>query len=308
MSEPISTTIEYMCNLCQKIRLTIIPKVLQPKINSAGYVEIIDVHNCKDDQMKASILFIDTSYTVRSQVLVDPIGTKKEKKKQAFDLGIPSPKATALPTQTINPIRDLDQPYLTKMKINDNLRQHIYKYEVLKEGKNLSWKSPLGFIKIKATFSTTISNNIVQMWLDKVAKILESITMFDEGMLSYLCDYLTDRIHKKPSKQEEMELEVLLNSSYTFPKTTVAQNEILNLGDDWINLIKKLSKEEMNIYSFIVKTSSNNVKMTTLGLYIEILEKISMSITFSQFMSAMASLLLNKYISLEKISFITIKE
>lgn len=297
-----------MCNLCQKIRLTIIPKVLQPKMNSAGYVEIIDVHNCKDDQMKASILFVDTSYTVRSQVLVNPIGTKKEEKKPAFDLGIPSPKATVLPTVIVNPIRELDQLNLTKMKINDNLRQHIYKYEVLKEGKNLSCKSPLGFIKIKATFSAKISNNIVQQWLDKVAKILESITMFDEGMLSYLCDYLTDRIHKKPTKQEIMELEVLLNSSYTFPKTTFDQNETLSLEDDWTNLLKNLSKAERKMYHFVVKSSINNVKMTTLGLYIAILEKISMSITFSQFMSVMASLLINKYISLEKVSFITIKE
>ncbi|MHA1955242.1 MAG: hypothetical protein ACW96U_15000, partial [Candidatus Heimdallarchaeaceae archaeon] len=180
-------SITYQCNQCNKKRKVFVPSSVKVTVDSRGLCELVDVHQCRDSNLTANILFIDSLHTVRSQVHV---GSFKAK-------------------------------YIRELEINDGLRQLKYAVKLIRTRKfeQVRASSQLGFIEINSILTDEIVRENASDWYQVLANILESVAQFDDNILPYILVFLDERIYNYPTEKEISELEILIRSPISLPHT-----------------------------------------------------------------------------------------
>ncbi len=79
-------SITYQCNQCNKKRKVFVPSSVKVTVDSRGLCELVDVHQCRDSNLTANILFIDSFHAVRSQVHVGSDNRTIDKKEELFSI------------------------------------------------------------------------------------------------------------------------------------------------------------------------------------------------------------------------------
>lgn len=300
-------TIEYTCNCCDSERQMLLPDVVSPEIGSSGYAELVDIHMCLDGAYKANILYVDHSLVVRSQYPVDPIS--RSNISINYDncdspLGIPVPKKTDLVTQSIIPSELFEKSYLFNLQIKDKLRQTIFDFQTTKDdGHELNAVSSMEFIEIKTKVRPDLNMEYVQEWLNRGSDLLENCVILDDGLLSYIVDYLSYRINEEPTLQKIAELGILINSSYALPTSKREQADTIVNKNKWDEMISELLYHDRMMYNRIMKLSLENSELTVLSIFIDIIETINNDYTIPDYMSALANLVLRGFLEIKKLSF-----
>ncbi len=308
MSKPTNKykKIEYTCNCCDSERQMFLPDVVSPEIGSSGYAELVDVHICLDRVYKANILYVDHNLVVRSQYPVEPLSKQTATANCESPLGIPIPKKTIeLVTQPIIPSELFEKSYLFSLEIKDKLRQTVFSFQTTKDnGNELNAVSSMGFIEMEAKVTPNLTNlEYVQKWLMKASDLLESCVILDDGLLSYIVDYLSYRINEEPTLQKIAELGILINSSYALPTSKKEQADTIVNKDKWDEMISELLYMDRIMYNRIMKLSLENTKLTVLSIFVDIIEKVNNEYTLPDCMSALANLVLRGFLDVKKLSF-----
>ncbi len=298
--------IEYQCNNCGKQRILFIAPALQSeKVESHGYSEYADVHICKNNELQAIKLFVDTNYDVRTQVTVE----SKPKTEipgiiEMSGFNIPVPKKTEFLTEIIEPTKDFGGYNIFYLEIKDKLRQRKYILQTEKEGKIVSSISPLGFIEIKAKVSEDTTEEFTQEWLISLANTLESLVFLDEELLSYLGIYLDYMITSRPKEKELLELNLLLHSTKAIPHST---DEHISIFEEHVNeIFPELNIVSYRMYNTIMEACFKNAQQTLMNVFEKIREKIAQIQGFPYFISVVSILVSFGFINLEKLEFYTV--
>ncbi len=253
MSEASSVeTVSYQCNKCQKQRKLVIPTKLIRIETISGLVELVDVHKCDKGNLSAIKCFIDSSIVVRSQVHIKSthygyetdrdFSTVVNENDVYASLGIPSPRKTEMIKQQIKS-RNFEGKNIVGIEIKDKIRNSEYTFEKGDGGKRFTVKSILGFIDINLFLSEKVTDRILKewkqtikatkdkgiqsfpfsatrKWIQIVANTLESLIYLDEEVLKLIADYLDDNILKEPDEIKQIELDLLVNSTIAFPRSS----------------------------------------------------------------------------------------
>ena len=298
--------VEYVCNSCGKNRLLFIaPSLQSDRVASHGYVQYVDVHYCKNEKLNAIKLYVDKSYTVRSQVSVETTTSSDESSVREIEgLNIPMPKKTEFKTQEIKSTKDYGGYNLRKLKIKDKLRERIYLIEVQETGEKLSVKSTLNFIEITAIVEENISVEIAEMWFKNLANMMESIVSLDEDLLRYLGTYLDHMILNTYSEKELLELDLLLHSTVAIPHSTLAHiNIFINHAEE---LLPEMNLIIERMYISIMNSCLDNEQKTLIDVYNEVKETIVSIQSLPYFLSIISQLVSFGFINVEKLEFYTI--
>lgn len=298
--------IEYQCNKCHKIRLMLIPPALRKeKVDLQGYVEYIDVHICTEKKLVANALFVDVSYSVRSQVVLDSPIDKKEEKEQIKDIfSIPTPKKTELRVKKIEPTADFGAFNLRKIKIKDSLRNCVCVIGLKEEGKTITVNSPMGFIEIEALYCEELEETVTKKWLETLSKYLESLEFLDENIYRYIPTYLDYWLSYEPVDREILELDLLLHLTTSLPISKLSQEDLQ--GIQWKTIFPNKPVNNHRIYNSILRLCENNEKMTLLEVYEEILNSLSQMLSLPFYISAVRDLIANDFLEVEKLEFVTV--
>ncbi|MCK5140729.1 MAG: hypothetical protein KAQ70_00910, partial [Candidatus Heimdallarchaeota archaeon] len=202
--------VEYLCNNCGKGRILFISPALQSdQVAETGYQEYIDVHYCNDKHLNAIKLYVDSNYSVRSQVTIKASKNKEDTEiKELQGFAIPVPKASNFVQYSIKSTNDFGSYNLKSLRIKDKFRQTDYLIEGSKEGEKIESFSELKFIEIEANIASDLESEQVKGWLTSLANSLETLVLLDEDLLKYLGTYLDQIITEKPKDKEMLELDL----------------------------------------------------------------------------------------------------
>ncbi|MHA1116030.1 MAG: hypothetical protein ACTSRR_06690 [Candidatus Heimdallarchaeaceae archaeon] len=292
--------IEYECNLCRKTRVIYVDPTLHSEVDSKGYIEYVDLHNCADSKLNAIILYVDKSLTVRSQVPVK-LGTDA-RTEQITSFNIPTPQKVDLSTKKISKLKSFKGKNLKALEISDRLRQSKF---VLDGGQGIEVESnsELGYIDIKAQINKQIELERAKEWLSKLASILEAIILLDEEMLSYLTLYLDPNLEKNPSTDEILELDLILHAKSAYPYSTLKFYSVFRR--QWNNIIDTLTFKSFSNYEKVITHCIGNQHKTLLDVY---QQKLAKNIPFEDFITIINELSQLGFLNIEKIEFITITD
>ena len=82
--------VKYMCNKCGKLRVMFSLCDLKTEdLASKGYIEITDIHNCVESKLTPITLYVDASYSVRSQFPIELEKTKTTEPLPGLDIPLP---------------------------------------------------------------------------------------------------------------------------------------------------------------------------------------------------------------------------
>ncbi len=290
-------TITYQCNSCGKKRLALIPPTMTVKCDSRGLCEFVDVHVCKDEELTANILFIDTNRAVRSQV---PVSKTEQSSTEGF--AIPMPSKTEHATYPIVPEENYRGKVIRELEVKDDFRNLIY---VLKSDKaldkiNSEATSKLGFISIQANLSRNTTDEKASKWLQKLADLLEKTANLDEDIFSYLVYFLDHKMLEELNNQNSAELDIILQSTVSVP---TANEDVLNV----YNELRKTIFKDLNIvdnifYTNLLKSCIKNDNLTILGVYNSMEQKLPLFL----YLDAIYNLEKNNLIEIEKVEFLTV--
>ncbi len=303
----IRRNVEYQCNKCLKTRVLFIAPALQSdSVSSHGYIELVDVHPCLNEKTQAVKLFVDKNYAVRSQVTLD--STSKSNESSFSDisgLSIPTPKKADFITYDVIPTKDFGAFNLKSLKINDTLRERIFILgSWLDDFIEIKAKSSLNFIELKAMVSKKMSSEIVKIWLQKLANILETLVSLDEKMLNFLGIYLDNMMETRPTEKELLELDLLLNSSVAIPHSSKEHLEIFE--EHWKEIFSHKGTAFYRIYKAIMNTCLHNEIKTILDIYEAVKNNITEMQVFPYFLSILRDLVEFGLINIERLEFYTI--
>lgn len=291
-------TITYQCNRCGKKRIALIPPSMTVKCDSRGLCEFVDVHECKDSELTAILLFIDKNRAVRSQV---PISSDTEL-PSTDEFAIPMPSKVKHTTYTIKPNENYRGKIIRELEIKDNYRNLNYtlKSEKPLDKLNVDACSELGFMSIQANLSRNTTEDKARAWLQKLADLLEKTANLDEDIFSYLIYFLDQKLIEDLNNQNSKELEIILQSTVSFP---LAEENVL---DEYNNLrktvFKKLTIVDNIFYTNILKSCINNESQTILDIFNNLEQKLPLFL----YLAAIYNLAENNLIEIEKVEFLTI--
>ncbi len=298
--------VEYLCNNCSKVRILFISPALQSdQIRETGYQEYIDVHYCDDNKLNAIKLYVDSHYTVRSQVTIETSKHKEEpviKELQGF--AIPVPKASKFVQYSIKSTNDFGSYNLKSLRIKDKFRQTDYLIEGPKEGEKIESFSDLEFIEIEANISSDLESEQVKGWLTSLANSLETLVLLDEELLKYIGTYLDQIISEKPKDKEMLELDLLLNSTIAIPHTNQSHIDIFEKHKD--EIFYELSSMSYRIYKRVLNACLINEQKTIKEVYNEVKKDMIQVQAFPFFLSVLSTLVTFGFINLEKLEFYTV--
>ncbi len=299
------TRIEYQCNACGKKRTLVVPPALLKEVGTEGLSTYVDVHSCIKGP-EAVQLFVDSDLNVRSQVLVSK-QAKENDSLSILGLNIPSPKKTDF--ITVDVASKSFTPFnLYSLKIRDKLRQANY---IIKGDQKPSEKelivytkfSRLNFIELNAEVSKKLNRTIVENWLGQLSNSLESLVILDEEIMRYIGNFLDLHLSKNPSVQDLLELDLLLSSTITIPYSN--NNTITIYKKEWRDLFPTLPITTHTIYKKTIELCNENKDKKLITIYEQVYEEISQDINYSQFLSAVASLIMRGLVMIEKMKFVT---
>lgn len=295
-------SITYQCNQCNKKRKVFVPSSVKVTVDSRGLCELVDVHQCRDSNLTANILFIDSFHAVRSQVHVGSDNRTIDKKEELFS--IPTPERIDITTKEIPLVEHFKAKYIRELEINDGLRQLKYAVKLIRTRKfeQVRASSQLGFVEINSILTDEIVRENASDWYQVLANILESVAQFDDNILPYILVFLDERIFNYPTEKEISELEILIRSPISLPHTNQRAMDIFK--EQKKDLFKNLDPSEYTDYSNILTNCINNVTDSILDIY----EQMKMHIDLDFFLSAMLKLSQNALISIEKLEFFTISD
>ena len=293
--------ITYNCNLCLKKRMAIIPLSLNLEVDERGLVELVDTHQCIETEIRSNILFVDTNYSVRSQVTVSCDEDKKEKEVETSPFAIPVPVKSEFPQQLIFADNSFERRYIKELTVKDKLRQLVFTTE--REPSNdekLIAVSPLNFIEISVNHPSGIDYINAVWWLENIANILEEVVYADEKIFTFLLSFIDSKITRKFNEDELVEIDFLCNSHLSIPMSSekainaIIQKENKIFGD--------LTGIYDNYYIQIINECLYNEKKT---LY-DVINSNKKQISVSNFLSIFHTLIRNSLLELEKLQFFSI--
>ncbi len=291
--------VEYMCNKCGKLRVMFALYDLKTEdLDSKGYVEITDIHNCVGSKLTPITLYVDASYSVRSQFPIEVEETKTT--EPLLGLDIPLPKKVKIGNREIEKIKGFRGKSIRSIKINDKLRQTNFFLDVSNKGYELSSTSKMSLITVSMRIKKNIAEKNAKKWLEIIASTIETRIMLDETMLSHLLVYLEGKIKEKPEENEKIEVELLLSNSHIISNESLLTNFKENRSKtfpDW-------TKAE---YSYATKIIQNccTSKHNTLW---EVYETVKDKQTFAEFLSLVRELRKQEVIEVEKMEFFTLSD
>ncbi|NPD88228.1 MAG: hypothetical protein HGN29_05875 [Asgard group archaeon] len=299
---PDKASISYQCNQCNKKRKVFVPSSVKVTVDSRGLCELVDVHQCRESNLTANILFIDSFYVVRSQVHVGSDNQTIDKKEELFS--IPKPEKLDITTKEIPLVEHFKAKYIRELEINDGLRQLKYGVKLIRTRnfEHVRASSQLGFIKISSILTDEIVRENASDWYQVLANILESVAQFDDNILPYILVFLDERIYNYPTDKEISELEILIRSPISLPHTN--QRAIAVFKEQRKDLFKNLDPSEYTDYSNILTNCFNNETDSILDIY----EQMKMHIDLNFFLSAIRKLSQKALINIDRLEFFTISD
>ena len=292
--------IEYECNFCRKTRVLYILPSLHKNVDDKGYIEYVDVHQCRNELITANILYVDSSLTVRSQVPVD-VGDDLSS-KQINSLNIPSPKKVGFQKCEITPMKDFRRKNLKGIFIKDKLRQCDFSLKKKGDGREINIISELKFIEIKAVVAKSVDVDIATEWFKQIASILEAIVLLDNEMLAFLITYLDPKLPSLTSGDTIIEIDYILHAKSSFPKSTLKSFAIFRR--QWKKISEEVESKDFSIYEKLITYCIGNQHKTLLDIF----EKAEENMSFVDFVTAMQQLSMLGMLNIRKVEFFTVKE
>jgi len=322
-------TVNYQCNKCQKQRKLVIPTKLIKIETISGLVELVDVHRCDKGNLSAIKCFIDSTLVVRSQVHIKSthygyetdrdFSTVNNENDIYASLGIPSPRKTEMVKKQIKS-RNFEGKNIVGIQIKDKIRNREYIFEKGDKGKKFTVKSVLGFIDINLFLSAKVTDRILKEWKQKIkttrdegiqsfpfsatrkwiqitANTLESLIFLDEEVLKLIADYLDDNILDEPDKIKQIELDLLVNSTIAFPKSS--SEGIQKFNDKQAIVFAYQSPNILILCKDILFYSLTNFENTILDTYIE----KSSNRDYSVFLFALSLLVKENFLKIIRLEF-----
>ncbi len=291
-------TISYLCNNCGKKRIALIPPTMKINVDSRGLCEFVDVHLCKETELSANILFIDSNRAVRSQVPV----ASESKPAEDFEFSIPMPEKISHAKYEIKPNESFKARIIREMEIKDEFRNIIYIINTDKPREKLEVEtsSELGFIKISANITRNTNEEKAQAWLQKLADLVEKTANLDEGIFSILMYFLDEKMKENMNDTNAKALDCILQSTVSLP---FSKDNALNDFNQLRNTVfKKLTVVEVIYYTNLLKICTNNESKTLLDVYSNLEQKLPLFL----FLNAVHDLIYHNLMEIEKLEFISI--
>ena len=292
--------INYICNACQQKRMAIVPQFLQIKVDDRGLCEMVDVHECKDSEIRANILFIDELNAVRSQVSISS-EEKEEKKPDISSLNIPIPDKAELSEQLIIIDKRFKRNIIKEILIIDKLRHIKFKTEKEEGDSNYIYViSPLGFIEINVSVSKKIDKVQAFIWMQEVVNLLEEVVLLDERVYKHLYSYIEEKIKEKINSERIKELTFLLSSPISIPISN--QEFVDTFKENADEIFTDIAYHDHSYYLYILNESKDNEKKALVEIIDSMLERVSIG----YILSALRNIVDKFLLKLEKIQFITV--
>ncbi|MCG3219856.1 MAG: hypothetical protein H7641_00620 [Candidatus Heimdallarchaeota archaeon] len=293
--------ITYHCNLCLTKRMAIIPQSLNLEVDERGLIELVDTHQCKETEIKSNILFVDSNYSVRSQVTVSYDEDSKTKKAETSPFDIPLPAKTEFPQQRIFVDNSFEITNIKELNVKDKLRQLIFTTELEQNNdEKLIAVSPLNFIEISINRFDGIDEKNAIWWLENIANILEEVVYADEKIFTFLFSFIDSKISRKFIEDELVEIDYLCNSHLSIPISTEKSIETFKQKENVI--LGNLPKIYAYYYLQILNECLNNEKKTLHDLIVSHKSRINIS----NFLYTFHTLTRNSLIKLDKLHFFTV--
>jgi len=264
-----------------------------------GTIEFVDVHRCTDDEIKASLLYIDSHNKVRSQCIIEAEENGNSKKE--LDVLIPEIPKTNLPKIQIVPTSDFGSFNLKGFKIKDKLRQSYYLLNENSKGEKIKVISPLKFIEFEATIAPEIDKKIAKKWIERTTKLIESVPILEEIVITFLPSYLDNFITFEPKEREINELELLFNAPISVIYTTQDKKKLFQ--ENWNAICPDLGSTGYRMYNTILEECADEIEKSIVDVYFQ----IGSQYTFPYFLASINELISLGLICFEKLEFITIK-
>ncbi|UJG41213.1 MAG: hypothetical protein K9W45_01815 [Candidatus Heimdallarchaeum aukensis] len=293
--------IEYQCDECKKIRMLLISDAIELKslMLDVGTIEFVDVHRCIDDEIKASLLYIDSYNKVRSQCIIE--AEENDDTKNELDNLIPTVPKTDFPKIQIVPTSDFGSFNLKGFKIKDKLRQCYYLLNENAKGEKIKVISLLKFIEFEATIAPEIDKKIAERWIKRTVKLIESVPILEDIVITFLPSYLDNFITFEPKEREINELELLFNSPISVIYTTEDKKKLFQ--ENWKTICPDLGSTGYRMYNTILEECADEIEKSIIDVYFQ----IGSQYTFPYFLASINELISLGLICFEKLEFITIK-
>ncbi len=292
--------LEYECDRCRKTRILYIATSLHKNVDSQGYQEYVDVHQCLEDKMTAIILFVDKFFTVRSQEKVK-VGDDLSS-NQIMALNIPMPTKVDFCVKEVKSLPKFKHKNIYEVKIIDKLRQTTFYLECKKTGGAIEVNSELDFVNLKIKFNKKVDPIIIEEWFKQVGSIMEAKALLDEEMLSYLFYYMDPLLEDIPTTDNLIHMDFILSAKTVFPTTNLKNYAIFK--KQWL-MMKDLLTGEFPEYDRILTRAINNTRNKNL---LDVYEKLAEKIEFSTYMIYIYELSTIGIMIIDRVEFITSRD
>ena len=288
----------------------------------------MDVHRCAQNTLSAIKCFIDSSLTVRSQVHIksthfgyetDRDFSSVQSEQDLYDtLGIPVPQKIAMVKKEYV-TKTFERRNITGVEITDKIRNSKYIFAKKGESRDFTIKSILGFIEIKVSLSEKVVANIykdwkshlknaspgerrfpfsnLRKWIQCIADTLESLVFLDEVVIKLIAEFIDDNIIEEPTERNLIELELLVNSTIAFPKSS--SEGLRRFNNEQGNLLLELSPNIIILCKELMIFYLTNHEKSILDTYSE----KNPNQSYPQFLFALSHLVNNKYLTINKLEF-----
>ncbi|MHA1198412.1 MAG: hypothetical protein ACTSQF_03575 [Candidatus Heimdallarchaeaceae archaeon] len=321
--------VEYQCNKCQKQRNLNIPSKLLKTDTLSAILEFVDVHRCTQNNLSAIKCFIDSSLTVRSQVHIksthygyetDRDFSSGEDEQDVYkSLGIPIPQKVAMVKKDFD-TKTFERMNITSLEITDKIRNSKYIFEKKGEGKEITIKSTLGFIEIQVFIADKVVERIykewkshlkvasksddrffpftkARRWIQNIADTLESLVYLDEVVVKLIAEFIDDNISEEPTERNLIELELLVNSTIAFPKSS--SEGLRNFNANQAKVFQDLSPNMKILCKELMAFYLTNHEKSILGTYLE----MNPNQSYPQFLCALSHLVKEDFLIINKLEF-----
>lgn len=291
--------VKYMCNKCGKLRVMFSLCDLKTEdLASKGYIEITDIHNCVESKLTPITLYVDASYSVRSQF---PIEVEKTKTTEPLPgLDIPLPIKVKMGNREIEKIKGFRGKNIRSIKISDKLRQTNFILDISNKGNELSSTSKMSLVTVSMRINKKVSEENAKKWLEIIASTIETRVMLDETVLSHLLVYLEGKIGEKPEEYEKIEVEFLLSNSHLISNESL----LTNFEENKSKIFPDWTKVEHSYAAKIIQNCSASKHKTLWEVY----ETVKDKQTLTEFLSLVRELRKQEVIKVEKMEFFTLSD
>ena len=297
--------IEYQCNKCHTKRIMFIPKSAIRVSKESGYIELYDFHRCRNNECTPTILFVDENLDVRAQTIINKEETDESPQSS---LPIPVPKKVSMLKKEIPLNKDVSFQLVKGVQIIDKLRKTIFTLSSLEGQKILEVTSNTNNIKIIANVFVGLEESNTQLWLKGFANELETVVIFKIDILTYMIQYLNERLKEECTAAKLMEIDLLVNSGVIFLETTEVNLELYKSG--WKKEFPKFSKNHALLGRYILSNALTNPNMNLLELINRIKndykKQNAAKFRISDLFEVLANLITKNLVIVNRAEFITI--